>query len=90
MVSWTKGVYSNPLAIYHPNYGVNFAAAYDGRIEFVNASVMDGSIRITNVTEEDEGLYHCSIQTFPQGSWTKDTMVHKQGITTEVIFFFFI
>lgn len=83
MVSWTKGVYSSPLAIYHPMYGVNFNAAYDGRVEFINASAMDGSIRIMNVTEEDEGLYHCTMQTFPRGTWTKDTLVQKRGITNE-------
>lgn len=81
MVSWTREVYSNPFAVYHPSYGVNFAAAYDGRVEFINASAMDGSIRIMNVTEDDVGLYHCSVQTFPQGSWTKDMLVLKQGIT---------
>lgn len=80
MVSWTKDVKSAPLAIFHPEYGVNFDAAYDGRVEFINASVFDGSIRIMNVTEKDEGVYHCSVQTFPQGSWTKDTLVQKQGM----------
>ncbi|MCJ8745723.1 hypothetical protein PDJAM_G00133660 [Pangasius djambal] len=85
MVSWTKGVYSTPIAIYHPNYGVNFNAAYDGRVKFINSSEMDGSIRITNVTEEDEGVYHCSVQTFPQGSWTKDTLVQKQVTTSTVL-----
>ncbi|KAF4075816.1 hypothetical protein AMELA_G00223130 [Ameiurus melas] len=84
MVSWTKGGDSTPLAIYHPDYGVNFNTAYDGRVEFIHASKMDGSIRITNVTEKDEGVYHCSVQTFPHGSWTKDTLVQKQVTTTVV------
>lgn len=81
MVSWTKGGDSTPLAVYHPDFGVNFNTAYDGRVEFIHASKMDGSIRITNVSEKDEGVYHCSVQTFPQGSWTKDTLVQKQGMT---------
>lgn len=83
MVTWTKGVNSSPLAVYHPDYGVNFNSAYDGRVEFINTSAMDGSIRVTNVTEEDEGVYQCSMQTFPQGSWSKETLVKKQGITNE-------
>lgn len=83
MVSWTKGFSSNPLAIYHPEYGLNFDAAYDGRVEFINTSSLDGSIRITNVTEEDQGLYYCSMQTFPKGTWNKNMLVQKQGITIE-------
>lgn len=93
MVSWTKGNHIHPLAVYHPEYGVNFNPDYDGRVEFINASSMDGSIRIMNITEEDQGLYHCSMQTFPHGSWTKDTLVQKKGITVEqpvflTVFFF--
>ncbi|KAM9436925.1 CD226 antigen isoform 1-T1 [Clarias gariepinus] len=82
MVTWTKGVNSSPLAVYHPDYGVNFNSAYDGRVEFINISAMDGSIRVTNVTEEDEGVYQCSMQTFPQGSWSKETLVKKQVTPT--------
>ncbi|KAL7840860.1 hypothetical protein AOLI_G00261830 [Acnodon oligacanthus] len=78
MVSWTKQPDQRPLAIYHPDFGVNFRAPYEGRVEFVKASSMDGSIIITNVTEDDLGLYRCSLQTFPQGSWTKDTLVEKK------------
>ncbi|XP_036414758.1 CD226 antigen isoform X2 [Colossoma macropomum] len=78
MVSWTKQPDQKPLAIYHPEFGVNFGAPYEGRVEFVKASSMDGSIIITNVTEEDLGLYRCSLQTFPQGSWTKDTLVENK------------
>ncbi|XP_072513476.1 CD226 antigen isoform X2 [Salminus brasiliensis] len=77
MVSWTKRPDNSPLAIYHPEYGVNYAAAYEGRVAFIKTTSMDGSIIITNVTEEDLGLYSCSLQTFPQGSWTKDTLVEK-------------
>ncbi|TSK98361.1 Rotatin [Bagarius yarrelli] len=78
MVSWTKDGHSSPLAIYHPEYGVNFDASYDGRVTFSNASKMDGSIKIRNVTEKDQGVYYCSLQTFPQGTWTKDILVQKQ------------
>ncbi|XP_049341426.1 CD226 antigen isoform X1 [Astyanax mexicanus] len=82
MVSWTKQPDSKPLAIYHPDYGVNYAAAYEGRVEFSNASPTDGSIILTNVTEGDLGLYSCFLQMFPEGSWTKDTLVEKSGIST--------
>ncbi|XP_030623415.1 CD226 antigen [Chanos chanos] len=77
MVSWIKRPGSSPMAIYHPEFGMNFSPDYDGRVEFIKASPMDGSISITNVTEKDLGLYHCSMQTFPHGSWTKDTVVEN-------------
>jgi len=79
MVSWTKKSLSQPVAIYHPQYGTNFESSYDGRVEFVKTTQMDGSISISNVTEDDIGQYHCSLQTYPQGSWTKDTFVEKKG-----------
>lgn len=79
MVSWTKKSLKQPLAVYHPQYGTNFASSYDGRVEFLKTTAMDGSISIRNVTESDIGHYHCSLQTYPQGSWTKDTFVEKTG-----------
>ncbi|KAI4902318.1 hypothetical protein NFI96_016187 [Prochilodus magdalenae] len=82
MVSWTKQPNKTPVAIYHPEFGVNFGALYESRVEFVKASSLDGSIIIMNVTEEDLGLYSCSMQTFPQGSWTKDTLVEKMLVVS--------
>ncbi|XP_051538477.1 CD226 antigen-like isoform X1 [Myxocyprinus asiaticus] len=84
MVSWTKKSLSQPVAVYHPQYGSNFAPSYDGRVEFLKTTPMDGSISIMNVTEGDIGHYHCSLQTYPQGSWTKDILVEKKAITTTI------
>ncbi|KAL0156891.1 hypothetical protein M9458_048137, partial [Cirrhinus mrigala] len=82
MVSWTKKPLSQPVAVYHPQYGTNFESSYDGRVTFQKTTAMDGSISIMNVTEGDIGQYHCSLQSYPQGSWTKDTFVEKAAITT--------
>ncbi|XP_059380500.1 CD226 antigen isoform X1 [Carassius carassius] len=82
MVTWTKKSLSQPLAVYHPQYGSNYELSYDGRVTFLKSSVMDGSISIMNVTEGDIGQYRCSLQAYPQGSWTKDTFVEKAAITT--------
>ncbi len=79
MVSWTKKYLSQPVAVYHPQYGSNYEPSYDGRVTFLKSTAMDGSISIMNVTEGDIGQYHCSLQTYPQGSWTKDTFVEKAG-----------
>uniref|UniRef100_A0A8C2ILV3 CD226 molecule n=1 Tax=Cyprinus carpio TaxID=7962 RepID=A0A8C2ILV3_CYPCA len=69
-------------AVYHPQYGTSFESSYEGRVEFLKTTEMDGSISIMNVTEGDIGQYHCSLQTYPQGSWTKDTFVERAVITS--------
>ncbi|XP_051970546.1 CD226 antigen-like isoform X2 [Xyrauchen texanus] len=84
MVSWTKTSLLGPVAVYHPQHGSNFAPSYDGRVEFLKTTPMDGSISIMNVTEGDIGHYHCSLQTYPQGSWTKDILIEKKAITTTI------
>ncbi|XP_039982480.1 CD226 antigen [Xiphias gladius] len=75
MVSWTKVPDKNPVAVFHPEYGVAFAHHYRERIEFLRTTPMDGSISMRNVTHQDIGLYHCSVQTFPQGPWTRNIQV---------------
>lgn len=75
MVSWTKLPDKDPVAVFHPEYGVAFSHHYRERIEFLRTTPMDGSISMRNVTHQDIGLYHCSVQTFPQGPWTRTIQV---------------
>nr|XP_040022469.1 CD226 antigen isoform X1 [Gasterosteus aculeatus aculeatus] len=75
MVSWTKVPEKYPVAVFHPEYGVTFSHHYRERIEFLRTTPMDGSISMRNVTHQDIGVYHCSVQTFPRGPWTKDVQV---------------
>ncbi|XP_039645825.1 CD226 antigen isoform X2 [Perca fluviatilis] len=75
MVSWTKVPDKDPVAIFHPEYGVVFSHHYRERIEFLRTTPMDGSISMRNVTHQDIGVYHCSVQTFPQGPWTRNIQV---------------
>lgn len=79
MVSWTKAPDKNPIAVFSPEFGVSVPYTYRERIEFLRAMPMDGSIALKNVTHQDIGLYHCSVQTFPQGPWTKDFQVEDLG-----------
>lgn len=79
MVSWTKPPKKDPIAIFHPELGMNFSHHYRERIEFLRSTPMDGSISLKNVTHQDIGLYHCSMQTFPQGSWKKSFQVEDLG-----------
>ncbi|KAG7225110.1 hypothetical protein INR49_014566 [Caranx melampygus] len=75
MVSWTKFPDKYPLAVFHPEYGVSFSPRHMDRVEFLRTTPMDGSISIRNVTHQDIGFYHCSVQTFPQGPWTRNIQV---------------
>lgn len=75
MVSWSKRIRFDkvPIAV----YGVSISQSYQTRIQFLKSTPMDGSIAITNVTQEDTGVYHCSVQTFPRGSWVRDILVEE-------------
>ena len=79
MVSWTKVPDKDPVAVFHPEYGVAFSHHYRERIEFLRSTPMDGSISMRNVTHQDIGVYHCSVQTFPQGPWTRNIQVEDLG-----------
>ncbi|XP_077480940.1 CD226 antigen [Stigmatopora argus] len=75
MVSWTKEPESNSIAVFHPEFGVATTYHYRDRIEFLRTTPMDGSISMKNVTHQDIGVYHCSVQTFPQGPWIRNIEV---------------
>ncbi|XP_029385075.1 CD226 antigen isoform X2 [Echeneis naucrates] len=75
MVSWIKLPDKSQVAVFHPEYGVSLPRHYKERIEFLRSTPMDGSISMRNVTHQDIGLYHCSVQTFPQGPWTRNVQV---------------
>ncbi|XP_005471841.1 CD226 antigen isoform X2 [Oreochromis niloticus] len=75
MVSWTKTSEKNPVAVFHPDFGVSFSLRFKGRVEFLKSGPMDGSISIRNVTHQDIGHYECSVQTFPRGPWTRHIQV---------------
>lgn len=79
MVSWTKPPNKDPIAVFHPELGTSFSHHYQERIEFLRSTPMDGSISLKNVTHQDIGVYHCSVQSFPQGSWTKSIQVEDLG-----------
>ncbi|KAL1006656.1 hypothetical protein UPYG_G00075010 [Umbra pygmaea] len=88
MVSWTKLIHFEkaPVAVLHPEYGVHISSAYQTRIKFLKSTPMDGSITVRKVTPDDTGLYRCSVQTFPHGSWTTDVRVdmHKETAVDSV------
>lgn len=78
-VSWTKVSDRTPLVVFHPQIGMAPSHHYADRIEFLKRTPKDGSISLRNVTHQDIGTYRCSIQMFPQGSWTTTVRVEDLG-----------
>ncbi|XP_041103129.1 CD226 antigen-like [Polyodon spathula] len=78
-INWERksGSKKELVAVYHKQHGLKLFNKYERRIVFLNSSSMDGSITIINASAEDLGLYQCSIQTFPKGSWTKLLLVEN-------------
>ncbi|XP_066545406.1 CD226 antigen isoform X2 [Amia ocellicauda] len=87
MVSWEKRTNKGKeqVAVYHTTFGTTTKGRFNGRVTFVNSLPLDGSIIINQTTDDDLGFYHCSIQTFPGGSWSKNILVENAGnfITTK-------
>lgn len=69
-VTWqkvTNGSKDN-MAIYNPAMGVSVLAPYRERVEFLRPSFTDGTIRLSHLELEDEGVYICEFATFPAGN----------------------
>uniref|UniRef100_A0A8C5VZ51 Nectin-1 n=1 Tax=Microcebus murinus TaxID=30608 RepID=A0A8C5VZ51_MICMU len=69
-VTWqkaTNGTKQN-VAIYNPAMGVSVLAPYRERVEFLRPSFTDGTIRLSHLELEDEGVYICEFATFPTGN----------------------
>lgn len=78
MVMWTK-IPGKRIAVYNPQHGVAVFRHYEDRVEFLKKTPLDGSVSLSNVTHQDIGLYRCSIQAFPQGSWSTTVRVEDLG-----------
>ncbi|XP_035238522.1 T-cell immunoreceptor with Ig and ITIM domains-like isoform X4 [Anguilla anguilla] len=66
-VEWRKESFSEPLAVFHSEFGKTYSKSSDGRVSFTSSSVDDASISIININETDEGKYTCKYNTFPWG-----------------------
>lgn len=69
-VTWqkaTNGTKQN-MAIYNPTMGVSVLPPYEKRVEFLRPSFIDGTIRLSHLELEDEGMYICEFATFPTGN----------------------
>ncbi|CAB1433150.1 unnamed protein product [Pleuronectes platessa] len=80
-VSWiwepTEGQRDN-IAVYHPSYGQSFPnLAFKERVVFLNNSLENPSIRISQLRMSDAGRYTCEYATYPSGN--------EQGTTTLIM-----
>lgn len=69
-VTWQKSTNGSKqnVAIYNPSMGVSVLAPYRERVEFLRPSFTDGTIRLSRLELEDEGVYICEFATFPTGN----------------------
>ncbi|XP_037592674.1 nectin-1 isoform X3 [Cebus imitator] len=69
-VTWQKATNGSKqnVAIYNPSMGVSVLAPYRERVEFLRPSFTDGTIRLSRLELEDEGVYICEFATFPTGN----------------------
>lgn len=69
-VTWQKATNGSKqnVAIYNPAMGVSVLVPYRERVEFLRPSFTDGTIRLSRLELEDEGVYICEFATFPTGN----------------------
>ncbi|NP_067399.2 nectin-1 precursor [Mus musculus] len=69
-VTWQKASNGSKqnMAIYNPTMGVSVLPPYEKRVEFLRPSFIDGTIRLSGLELEDEGMYICEFATFPTGN----------------------
>ncbi|XP_030267728.1 PVR cell adhesion molecule related 2 like isoform X1 [Sparus aurata] len=66
------------IAVYHPTYGQSFPnLSFKDRVVFLQNSLENPSIRISNLRMSDAGRYTCEYATYPSGN--------EQGTTTLIM-----
>ncbi|CAI5689437.1 unnamed protein product [Oreochromis niloticus] len=77
-VTWQKispDVETN-VATYSKQFGQRVNDGFTDKVEFKYTGLQNCSIVIRNVTEQDEGCYHCLFNTYPEGSFTGTPCLH--------------
>ncbi|XP_069776494.1 rotatin isoform X2 [Narcine bancroftii] len=74
-LSWERNVngMKQNIAVYHPQYGESIPPAYNQTVTFLSA-ITSGDIKL-KASAVDEGIYQCSINTFPDGIFLKKIAV---------------
>uniref|UniRef100_A0A3P9DUT9 Ig-like domain-containing protein n=1 Tax=Maylandia zebra TaxID=106582 RepID=A0A3P9DUT9_9CICH len=80
-VTWQKisrDVETN-VATYSKYCGQRVNDGFNDKLKFKYTGLQNCSIVIRNVTEQDEGCYHCLFNTYPEGSFTGRTCFQVYG-----------
>uniref|UniRef100_I3IXD6 Ig-like domain-containing protein n=1 Tax=Oreochromis niloticus TaxID=8128 RepID=I3IXD6_ORENI len=80
-VTWQKishDVEEN-VATYSKQFGQRVNDGFTDKFELKHTGLQNCSIFIRNVTEQDEGCYHCLFNTYPEGSFTGRTCLQVYG-----------
>ncbi|KAF7241239.1 Nectin-1 [Varanus komodoensis] len=69
-VTWQKATNGSKqnIAIFNPSMGVSILPPYKERVTFRDPSITDGTIQLSSLELEDEGVYICEFATFPTGN----------------------
>ncbi|XP_060708709.1 nectin-1-like isoform X1 [Hemiscyllium ocellatum] len=69
-ITWMKNPTTTKvnLAVYNPDFGVNYPTDTGGRIHFRQVTNMDATLIIDRLEMEDDGIYSCEFATYPDGN----------------------
>ncbi|XP_025758486.1 OX-2 membrane glycoprotein-like isoform X2 [Oreochromis niloticus] len=86
-VTWQKishDVEEN-VATYSKQFGQRVNDGFTDKFELKHTGLQNCSIFIRNVTEQDEGCYHCLFNTYPEGSFTGRTCLQVYELHEPVV-----
>ncbi|XP_039463376.1 OX-2 membrane glycoprotein-like isoform X2 [Oreochromis aureus] len=86
-VTWQKishDVETN-VAMYNKQFGQRMNDGFTDKFKFKYHGLQNCSIVIRNVTEQDEGCYHCLFNTYPEGSFTGKTCLQVYELHEPVV-----
>ncbi|XP_036286150.1 nectin-1 [Pipistrellus kuhlii] len=69
-ITWQKATNGSKqnVAIFNPAMGFSVLLPYRERVQFLRPSFTDGTIRLSRLELDDEGVYICEFATFPAGN----------------------
>uniref|UniRef100_A0A3Q2VW22 Ig-like domain-containing protein n=1 Tax=Haplochromis burtoni TaxID=8153 RepID=A0A3Q2VW22_HAPBU len=73
------------VATYSKYYGQRVNDGFKDKVEFKYTGLHNCSIVIRNVTEQDEGCYHCLFNTYPEGSFIGRTCLQVYELHEPVV-----
>ncbi|XP_073318353.1 OX-2 membrane glycoprotein-like isoform X1 [Pagrus major] len=86
-VTWQKVLpeREETLVTYTTTYGERVNPDFKDKVEFADAGLQSSSIIIRNVTEQDEGCYHCLFNADPEGALTGTTCLQVYELHEPVL-----